>query len=380
VAGGPSYRLQQRLGLIKQESPYLVRRAALSVLVTWFPLLILSAVEGLAIGHRVRIPLLYDFAAYGRSLVAIPLLILAEGPIEWHLTKVAAHFLYAGLVPEHNYPDYEYALQRAARRRDSILAEVVLLGLALVSAFVVRNEFPFNFSTWRSLIVDSTQIRTWAGRWYLCVTTPLFQFLFWRWLWRLFIWYEFLWGMSRLDLRLIPTHPDREAGLGFVGDGQRFFWSIIVAYSVAAAGILGNEFLFAGVSLKRYEFPLTGYVIVVLLVFLGPLLMFTPALIKAKLESLHDYGAFAVTHNLMFHGKWVRGENPKGEPALGTPDISSLADLGNAYEVLDRMRPIPFDPSDAIALALAAVVPMAPLLLTVMPLGQIIDLVSKTLL
>jgi len=95
---------------------------------------------------------------------------------------------------------------------------------------------------------------------------------------------------------------------------------------------------------------------------------------------LHDYGAFAVTHNLMFHGKWVRGENPKGEPALGTPDISSLADLGNAYEVLDRMRPIPFDPSDAIALALAAVVPMAPLLLTVMPLGQIIDLVSKTLL
>ena len=380
VAGGPSYRLQQRLGLITHGSPYLVRRAALSVLVTWFPLLVLSAVQGLAIGQNVRIPLLYDFAAYARSLVAIPLLIVAEGPIEWHLTKVAAHFLHAGLVPEHSYPDYESALKRAARRRDSVLAEVVLLGLALVSAFVVRNEFPFNFSTWRSLLVDSTPMRTWAGWWYLCVTTPVFQFLFWRWLWRLSIWYELLWRMSRLDLRLIPTHPDREAGLGFVGDGQRFFWSIIVAYSVAAAGVLSNEILFAGVSLKRYEFALAGYVVVVLLVFLGPLLMFTPALIKAKLESLHDYGAFAVTHNLMFHGKWVQGHNPKGEPALGTPDISSLADLGNAYEVLDRMRPIPFDPSDAIALALAAVIPMTPLLLTVMPLGQIIDLVSKTLI
>jgi hypothetical protein len=147
VAGGPSHRLQQRLGLIKQESPYLARRAALSVLVTWFPLLILSAMEGLAIGHGVRIPLLHDFAAYARSLVAIPLLIVAEGPIEWHLTKVASHFLHAGLVPEHNYPDYESALKRAARRRDSVLAEVVILGLALVSAFVVRNEFPFNFST-----------------------------------------------------------------------------------------------------------------------------------------------------------------------------------------------------------------------------------------
>ena len=175
MEGGPSYRLQRRLGLIKQESPYLARRAALSVLVTWFPLLILSAVEGLAIGHKVRIPFLLDFAAYARSLVAIPLLILAEGPIEWHLAKVAAHFLHAGLVPEHNYPDYESALKRAARRRDSALAEVALLGLALVSAFVVRNEFPFNFSTWRSLVAGSAQIRTGAGWWYLCVTTPSFS-------------------------------------------------------------------------------------------------------------------------------------------------------------------------------------------------------------
>ena len=380
VTGGPSYRLQQRLGLIKPESPYLARRAALSVLVTWFPMLILSAVEGLAIGHRVKIPFLYDVAAYARSLVAIPLLILAEGPIEWHLSKVAAHFLHAGLVPEHNYSDYESALKRAAKRRDSVLAEVVILGLAVLSSFAVRHEFTFNFSTWRSLVVGSTQIRTWAGWWLLWVTRPFFQFLFWRWLWRLFIWYEFLWHMSRLDLQLVPTHPDRAAGLGFVGDGQRFFWSIIVAVSVGAAGVLSNEILFAGVSLRRYEFALAGYVVVVLLVFLGPLLMFTPSLLKAKLESLHDYGAFAVTHNRMFDGKWLQGDNPRGEPPLGHPDISSLAGLGDAYEVLDRMRPVPFDPSDAIVLALAALVPMAPLALTVMPLGQIIELVSKSLI
>jgi hypothetical protein len=379
VAGGPTHRLQERLGLIKGESFYFARRAALSVLLTWFPLLVLSAAQGLAIGYKVRIPLLYDFAAYARSVVAIPLLILAEGPIEWHLTKVAAHFLHSGLLPERNYRDYESALKRAAGRRDSVLAEVLILGLAFASAFVVRNAFPFKFSTWRSLVVDSTQVRTWAGWWFLCVTTPFFQFLFWRWLWRLFIWYEFLWSMSRLDLQLIPTHPDREAGLGFVGDSQRFFWSIIVAYSVAAAGVLSNEILYAGVSLKRYEFALAAYVAVVLLVFLGPLLMFTLPMLKAKLESLHGYGAFAAAHNLMFHGKWVQGGNLKGEPPLGTPDISSLADLGTAYEALDRMWPVPFDPSDAIVLALAAVVPMAPLLLTVMPLGQLLDLVSKTL-
>jgi len=82
----------------------------------------------------------------------------------------------------------------------------------------------------------------------------------------------------------------------------------------------------------------------------------------------------------MFDGKWLQGDNPRGEPALGHPDISSLSGLGSAYEVLDRMRPVPFDPSDAIVLALAALVPMAPLALTVMPLGQIIELVSKSLI
>jgi hypothetical protein len=45
---------------------------------TWFPLLVLSLLQGLAIGHGGRIPFLYDLAAYTRFLVAIPLLILGK--------------------------------------------------------------------------------------------------------------------------------------------------------------------------------------------------------------------------------------------------------------------------------------------------------------
>jgi hypothetical protein len=380
VAGGPVYRLQQWLGLITSESPHLARRAVLSMLLTWCPLLVLSAAQGLAIGHEVRIPFLYDFAAYAPFLVAIPLLILAEGLIEHHIAGVEAHFMRARLVPERQYPEYESALDRAVRRRDSTLAEVVLLGLAGVSVAVVRHEFPFNFSTWLSLVSDSVHTRTWAGWWYLVVGVGLFQFLLWRWLWRLCIWYGFLWRMSKLDLQLIPTHPDRAAGLGFVGDAQRFFWIIVLALSATTAGVLGNEIVFGGVPLTSYKFAIAGYVVVVLLVFLGPLLMFLPQLMQAKVESEHDYSTFAVMHNRMFDGKWVQGDNPEGESVLGTPDISSLADLGNAYEVLDRMRPVPFDPTDAPALALASLIPYAPLLLTVMPIGQLLELAGKVLM
>jgi hypothetical protein len=380
VAGGPTHRLQQRLGLIKPGSPNLAKRAALSVLLTWFPLLVLSAAQGLAIGHQVNIPFLYDFAAYARFLVAIPLLILAEGLIEHHIAGAAAHFVHSQLVPERQYPEYEAALDRAIRLRDSTLAEVVLLGLACVSVAVVRNEFPLNFSTWLSLVSGSGHIRTWAGWWYLVVGVALFQFLFWRWLWRLGIWYGLLWHTSRLDLRLIPTHPDRAAGLGFVGDAQRFFWIIVFAFAATTAGILGNEIVYGGVPLTSYKIATAGYVVVVLLVFLGPLLMFMPQLMRAKIKSVHDYSTFAVMHNQLFDAKWVQGDHPESEPVLGTPDISSLADLGNAYAVLDRMRPVPFDPADALALALAALIPLAPLLLTVFPLAEMLELAGKVLM
>jgi hypothetical protein len=72
------------------------------MLLTWVPLLVLSAVQGLAMGHRVELPFLYDFAAYTRFLVAVPLLILAEG-IEGQMAAVAAHFVKSGLVPERNF-------------------------------------------------------------------------------------------------------------------------------------------------------------------------------------------------------------------------------------------------------------------------------------
>jgi hypothetical protein len=87
--------------------------------------------------------------------------------------------------------------------------------------------------------------------------------------------------------------------------------------------------------------------------------MFTPRLLSARIESLHNYSSLAVDHNQQFDGKWVRGDNPAGD-LLGAPEISSLADLGGAYRVLDDMKPIPFRLGDAVSLAIAALLPMAP--------------------
>ncbi len=263
--------------------------------------------------------------------------------------------------------------------RDSTLVELFLLVLAAGSVILVLYEFPLGFSTWRSHVSAAGHVRTLAGWWYLVVGVALFQFLLWRWLWRLFIWYVFLWRMSRLDLRLIATHPDRAAGLGFVGDSQRFFWIIVSAFSFTAAGVLGDEIVYGGAHLLGFKFVIAGYVVVVLAAFLLPLTMFSPAMTEAKRRSLHEYGALAVLHNRLFDEKWVQGRHGEGEVPLGAPEISSLADLAGACDVLYRMRPVPFDPADAVALGLAALVPLAPLALTVLPAPKMFDMLLKML-
>ena len=380
VAGGPAHVLQQRLGLVGPASFHPARRTLVAILVTWVVLLVLSAVQGLAIGGGVKIPFLYDYAAYARFLIAIPVLIVAEGLIEPRIARVAAHFGRSGLVAESDRPAYEAALDRGTKMRDSVLAEGVLFVLACASVIVVVDVFPLDFSTWRSIVSTSGHTRTLAGWWYLVVGVALFEFLLWRWLWRLLIWYVFLWRMSRLRLRLIPTHPDRAGGLGFLGDTQRYFWIIVSAFSVTSAGVLADEIVYAGVPLTSFKFSFAGYVVLVLIVFLLPLVMFTGQLSRAKLESMHDYSAFAVLHNRLFDEKWVQGRHGKDEVPLGAPEISSLADLAGASDVLYRMRPVPFDPRDAVALALAALIPMMPLVLTMFPPSKIFDLIFRVFL
>ncbi len=376
VRGGPAHRLQEWLGLVRPEDDNLPLRAGLAILITWVPLLILSAVQGAAVGHNVRIPFLGDYAAYARYFVAIPLLIFAEGLIGHRVAQAIHQFVNSGLITSRQLAHFDAILARGRGMRDSGLAELAALALAALCVVIAKHALPFDFPTWHSTYSSTGGLHTWAGWWELIVGRGLFFFLGVRWLWRMFIWYWALWRISKLDLQLIPTHPDRAAGLGFLGETQAYFWGIVVAFSATLSGALADEVVYAGRPLQGYEVPIVIYVLMVLLVFLGPLLMYMPKLVEAKVKAQHQYAALAITHNRLFDDKWVQGNNPKGDSLLGTPEISSLADLSNAYDVLDRMRPIPFDVKDAISLALAALVPMAPLLLTIMPLDKIIELIS----
>jgi hypothetical protein len=55
-----------------------------------------------------------------------------------------------------------------------------------------------------------------------------------------------------------------------------------------------------------------------------------------------------------FHKKWIENKNPDRESLLGTGDIQSLADLGNSFGFVEKMKPLPLDPRTLIHLILAS--------------------------
>jgi hypothetical protein len=378
--GGPFFRLLVRTRLMGEDLAPVRRRVVFFSLLAWLPLLVLSAMEGVALGQAVTIPFLYDFPSSVRLLFAIPLLIVAEGVIDGRSMEAVRHFVRSGLVEEKNVPKFRSTLRQALKMRDSFLAEGIMVAVIIFSMAFLRLEFSGSSSTWQNLGGPSGAARTMAGWWHVFVSLPIFQFLMGRWLWRYLIWCWLLWRISRLDLQLIPTHPDRAAGLGFLGEAQVKFGILVLAVSSMLSSHAGGQIFFWGASLAEYRMIILAYVVLVLFVLLGPLLVFSLRLFEVKRRGLLEYGALANRYTRSFDRKWIRGEAPEGEALIGSADIQSLADLGNSFQIIREMRPAPIDLWTTIVPMVAfTVAPFLPLALTVLPFDEIVKRIIRIL-
>ena len=181
--GGPFFKLIVRSGLIKPDFAHPARRAAFLALFTWLPMLILWTLQRLTFGGPLEVSFIRDFTVHVRFLISVPLLIIAEVVLDARTNAVVKHFFNSGLVQEKDYPAFESAVQQAGRLRDSLLAEVLIVGLVIVNVIFNRVEYVGSTSTWQVLVSEVGRTRTFAGWWYLLVGIPFFQFLLGRWLW-----------------------------------------------------------------------------------------------------------------------------------------------------------------------------------------------------
>jgi len=182
--------------------------------------------------------------------------------------------------------------------------------------------------------------------------------------------------VSRLNLHLVPTHPDGAGGLGFVGGSSHAFGPVLFALGAVLAGILASRILYGGQNLLEFKWTIIGLLGFLVLVVLGPLTVFSPGLLECKRVGLREYGTLATSYVTDFDEKWLRG-GAKDEALLGAADIQSLADLGNSYAVVRQMRSVPFSLNDVKALVAATAAPLLPLLLTIMPLDELLERLVK---
>ena len=372
VLGGPLYQLFRRAHLSGPALEQLWRRLWVITLLAWVPLLVLSVVEGHALGPPSTLPFLRDIEAQVRFLVALPILIAAELVVHQRGRGVILAFVDRGLVRPADVPRFNGFIDSAMRLRNSVAIEVGLLVLTVVVGhWLWRSSIAFGSNSWYAIQGPEGMSLTRAGTWLAVVSLPITQFFLLRWYFRLLIWFRFLWQVSRLDLHLVPTHPDRAGGLSFLGRGTYAFGPLLFAQGALLAGVIATRVLHGGKTLMDFKLDAIGLIGFFVLFLLGPLLIFTPALSRAKRAGLAQYGVLASAYVTAFEKKWIRGE-PDDAELLGTGDIQSLSDLGQSYSVIREMNVVPFGLQDITRLALATAVPLLPLTLTVFSLEELV--------
>jgi len=143
-----------------------------------------------------------------------------------------------------------------------------------------------------------------------------------------------------------------------------------VMFAVAAA--IGSnwryQILAKGAHLANFKLEAAALLIIVLLIAIGPLVLFVPKLAAVRRQGILDYGTLGQLHSMDFHVKWILKRTGHEEEFLTAPEISSLTDYGSSYENIEKMQPFPVDKRAFIALALAVALPMLPVLLAEVPL------------
>ncbi len=372
---GPLYRLQEKLGLVREGKRRLGLTVLYSVCITWAPMALLAAAEGLAIGPTRLSSFLMDFAVNVRFLIAVPVFLLGEAMCERQLQTVVQQFQHAGLVLEEARSGFQDVIRDIVQLSRSSRVAAVLLGFAYLHSLIAFT-YIINYpeATWRFGAGDGRHVVTLAGGWYFLVSFPIYSFMLLRWVWRLGLWWRLLWRISRLELDLSPAHRDGAAGLGFLSESLLAFGGFAFALTATTAGEVADHVVYEGASPLQYEWEVGGLLVVLVIVIAGPLLLFVRQLYEAKDSAVFHYGALASRQIKQVDRKWLSGEPVQGDAGV---DFGAVHHLGNSLTAVRDMSIIPLGKDDVLKLLFVAFLPYVPLLVTLVPMDEVWKLLLK---
>ncbi|WP_455388938.1 hypothetical protein, partial [Petrachloros mirabilis] len=149
-------RLEGAFGLVRDGRERMGLRVLIAVLISWVPLLLLAAAQGLAIGPTRLESFLMDFAVNVRLLVVVPVFLLGEAIGGAQLRTVVQQFLDAGLVKEESREKFDATVRNTVRLSRSRWTDALLFSLAYLhsAAVLFALLFELQTSTWRVLMTD----------------------------------------------------------------------------------------------------------------------------------------------------------------------------------------------------------------------------------
>jgi hypothetical protein len=374
VFGGPLQGLGRRLGMVRGTNT--IGLGIALGLLTWGVLL------GLAF-HRGIGPQFFSLSVIGghvRLLVAIPLFFACETFVAPLMAEFVGNIVRSGVVPQAELPALASVIRRVDRLKDFWLVEILFLVVAFVIPMIeTASLLPGMTGNWGTLVGEAGGRMNWVLSWYLGFCLPLFRFLLLRWYWHLVLWWYFLWRVNRLKLHLIPTHPDCAGGLGYLEVVHEHFAAFVVAASATLSASFAEEIVSGTRAFESLYSLIPMVLLLIAVLFIGPLFTFSRKLWLCRITGLNEYMVMAHHYVDAFDRKWIRDASASGESQLGTADMQSLADLGNSVNVVRNMRWVPMSRRLVAGLAVAALIPMLPLLLLKYPAAEIANQLFKAL-
>jgi hypothetical protein len=335
------------------------RQILIAVAITWVPVMVFGLLHEHFTGRAE--PLLRNAAMYVRLLVAAPVFLFIDEMFPRGCRVILAQLAFKSFIPEAEEQHFQRILRSATRLANSWLPEallmVVSIGLGVGALFgkVPPSSRMHVRGEW-----------TPAQVWYTLTDWPFVQFLLWRSLWRWVIWVRILFGLSRIRLDLVPTHPDARGGISFLrlpSVGYCAFLLFAVSSMLCADW---GEKLTLGASLRGFLPLLALFAGTGALIAFGPLLAFGPQLFRARRRGIIDCGGRGCDEGRRFQRR-VAETRQQADPTA-VVEVAALSEIGAVYrEAVDKLQTVLVDRRDLIGLLVATLLPTVPMMLIKVP-------------
>jgi hypothetical protein len=352
ACAGVFYRAEQAIGLIGSGRLSVGQRILALIAIGWLPPYLLTAL----LNRGELRSFFMDGRADMRMLIAVPALLIGEIMIASQIASVASYIRQGDLlsVADMAYADNLIALTE--RLRSAVIPQLVILVL-VITRITVSYRGLVNTAGWMGEQVGDSFRLSAAGWWALLVSAPLWNFLLSMLLWSWLLWAFFLFKLSRRDLRLVASHPDKHGGLAFLGLTASGFAPIAFAVCISIAATWRHAIVHQGAHLSDFKFDAIVLVAGVALISGAPLMFFAPRLVSLRFHGMSDYGVLGQVLSAKFHDAWILSRTQQNPKTLQTPESSALNSYGKTYDNVGEIKMFPADVSSFYPLAAAVIIP-----------------------